>query len=251
MRQSHFRILAGAKQQPAGYRFTTDRYDQFQIISIASGRLHLGNASGSSELPAGASAVLACGSAFELTSPRGYSGVFCIVTGTLPAAMHGASFAVKADAKIRCLAEMMLGELRQPCEDSTRLLESLGYTLAWRGVQCGSDRIPQRRPDAHWWASRAKAQIDANIYSSLGCREILASLARSYRQLSRDFQAVWEMSPKRYQLQAKAAEARRLLSAGTLSVTAIAMELGFSSSQHLATTFKSLYGLSPSSLGPG
>lgn len=246
MRQHDLRILAGAKHQPAGYRFATDRYEQFQVIYVESGALQLRTPSSRADLSRGAAAVLPAGSEFRLASPRGYAGVFCIAAGAVCSALRGEARLVVGDERIRTLAGMMLAELQTPCEDSTRLLESLGYALAWRSVRCSVDQAGPVEQDAAWWAHRAARQIEANIYSSLSCRQALAPLSRSYRQLARCFQATWSMSPKRYQLQAKLAEARRLLETTELSVTTISVELGFSSSQHLATAFKAVTGTTPS-----
>jgi AraC-like DNA-binding protein len=245
MRHNELRILAGAKRQPSGYRFATSRYEQFQVIYVHSGTLQLASAYPGVSLGPGQAAVLPSGSEFRLASSKGYAGVFCIVAGPVPSAMRGDVHVVAHDRRTRALAEMMLTELHAPCEDSTRLLESLGYALAWRGVHCSPARPGGPEYDTAWWADRVRQQIDANIYSPLGCREILAPLARSYRQLARSFRSVWSMTPKRYQLQAKITEARRLLETAQLSVTDIAMELGFSSSQHLATAFKSVTGSTP------
>ena len=53
------------------------------------------------------------------------------------------------------------------------------------------------------------------------------------------------MSPKAYQMQQKIQTAKRLLAETSMKVTEIAMEIGFSSSQHFANTFKAHTGLSP------
>jgi len=73
----------------------------------------------------------------------------------------------------------------------------------------------------------------------------LASLGLSYRQLARHFTAALGVSPKRYQLLARMREAKRLLAETGMSVTAVAAELGYPSSQHFATQFLAEAGATP------
>ena len=96
------------------------------------------------------------------------------------------------------------------------------------------------------WAVAARAALDATLYANIVSREVFEKLPMSYRQLSRYFSQTFAQSPKQYQLHAKLTEAQKMLSETSLSITAIAMELGFASSQHLATQFKKFTNCSPS-----
>ncbi|MBN1942774.1 MAG: helix-turn-helix transcriptional regulator [Phycisphaerae bacterium] len=64
--------------------------------------------------------------------------------------------------------------------------------------------------------------------------------------LPRHFVEAFGLSPKQYQLKARINEASRLLRETRLGVTAIAMELGYCSSQHFATQFLAQTGQTPS-----
>ncbi|MFW5846112.1 MAG: helix-turn-helix transcriptional regulator [Planctomycetota bacterium] len=75
---------------------------------------------------------------------------------------------------------------------------------------------------------------------------MLDGLGLGYRQLTRHFVAAMGMAPKQYQLLRRIEEAQRLLQQTRLSITSIAVELGFPSSQHFATQFKRITGSRPS-----
>jgi AraC-like DNA-binding protein len=75
--------------------------------------------------------------------------------------------------------------------------------------------------------------------------EIFADFPVSYRQLSRYLQAEYCAGPKELQQSARMAEVMRLLSETRWSVTTIALELGYSSAQHLASAFRRYAGMTP------
>lgn len=70
------------------------------------------------------------------------------------------------------------------------------------------------------------------------------SLAPNY--LAALFSAELGRGPHEYQTERRIARAKQLLTASDLSVTTIAMEVGFSSGQHLARTFRHVTGMTPS-----
>jgi AraC-like DNA-binding protein len=78
----------------------------------------------------------------------------------------------------------------------------------------------------------------------------LEELARhahlSLSHFKRRFKAETGLSPRQFILRDKIEEAKRRLAAGPQSVTEIALDLGFVTSQYFATVFKRITGLSPS-----
>ena len=98
---------------------------------------------------------------------------------------------------------------------------------------------------AQYWASCSRQALDARLYTGQSAREVLDSLKLSYRQLSRHFYHVLGMTPKQYQLQARIEEAKRLLLETNMPITAIAFELGYTTSQHFATQFQGYVGKAP------
>jgi len=104
----------------------------------------------------------------------------------------------------------------------------------------------RRAPEGRDWAAAARTAIDLNIGTGRPLHQTLANLPLSYRQLARCFQARYGASPKEYLERARIDEARRLLSGTALEIISIAVELGFSSSQHFAASFRRLTGCTPS-----
>ena len=133
------------------------------------------------------------------------------------------------------------------------MLTGLGRAMAWEVIKLtqatnceGSENRTGRE-----WAQATRAALDATLYANIGSREVLEKLPMSYRQLSRYFSQMFAQSPKQYQLSAKLTEAQKMLTETALSITTIAMELGFASSQHFATQFKIFAKQSPSEYRAG
>ena len=77
MRHDVIRQTAGRKSQPPRYSFATDRYDQFQVIYVSTGRLIMTVNDQDIPIDPGGIALLRVSSRFRLrTEAKGYSGVF-------------------------------------------------------------------------------------------------------------------------------------------------------------------------------
>lgn len=72
----------------------------------------------------------------------------------------------------------------------------------------------------------------------------LCKLSRS--EFSRRFRAAFGLTFREYQLRARIDEARRLLLAGSMSVTGVAYSVGFNDGSHFARMFKRFTGVRPS-----
>lgn len=247
--------MAGLKSQPPRYSFSTQGYDQFQVIFVASGELHLVVRDQDSVAPPGHLVVLPIGAAFRLYTPAadGYGGVFCVLREPLPENFSGpAAWSGPADRAAQQLAGQMQQEIAAPGAGSQELLDHLGSALAWRAVRqmaaAAAALDGTRAQSARYWADSVRQAIQANLFSPRGVRAILADCGLSYRQLARHFATVAGEAPKDYQLRLKISEAQRLLTETNLSITNIAFELGFPSSQHFATQFTRLTGRKPSTV---
>jgi transcriptional regulator GlxA family with amidase domain len=134
-------------------------------------------------------------------------------------------------------------ELAGPGPEAAGVLLGLGRALAWelirRGVSHGQSATGRE------WAASARAMLDATLSSEVSAREALSALPLSYRQLSRHFTDAYGCSPKDYQVRARVDRAGQMLQQTSLSVTAVAMELGYCSSQHFASEFRRITGQSP------
>lgn len=237
---------AGPKAQPAGYRWGTTRYDRFHLIMVTTGVLTLETPQFNTALSPGGVAVMRKGSDFVVSSERGYRGVFFAAIGELPPEFHGPSQTLMCNAEMKALATLMERHLASPGQECQAVLNGLGLSLAWEAVRILERISPTSRDDtARYWAEAVRSTLDATVYAMDSAHEALNRLPLSYRQLSRHFSDTFRQSPKRYQLEAKLREAHRLLVSTSMNVTTIAMELGFSSSQHFATQFKARFGQTP------
>jgi AraC-like DNA-binding protein len=239
---------AGSKSQPPRYRFETADYEQLQVIYVGSGELWFNE---ETRLEPGGLALLRIGSAFTLhTRAKGYKGVFFIARGPGEGRpeFRGAALALVADAETREIARMMERELSAPGDGSEEALAGLGQALAWRALRLAGrpGARAELQDNGRYWAERARQALEVTLWSGRTAREALAPLGLSYRQLARHFTAALGVSPKRYQLLARIREAKRLLAETGMSVTAVAAELGYPSSQHFATQFLAEAGATPS-----
>lgn len=245
MRHSNFNVAASLKEQPRGYSYTTAVYDHFQVIFISAGELHFTTPAVHRVLSAGDILVLRQDSRFRLHCPQqGYHGVCFNALGAVPSAFRGEAVAGAAQRNVRELADMMLREIAIPAAGTSDILHGLGLALAWQAVR----QFTAGEPDADAadaWTERVRQAIHATLTTGRGVREILAVLPLSYRQLTRHFKGQTGLSPKQYQQQARLAEVQRLLRDTRLSVTTIAFELGYPSSQHLSQLFRKYTGTTP------
>lgn len=234
------RLSAGLKSQPPRYRFETAAYEQLQLIYVGSGALYFNE---ETRLEAGSLALLRVGSRFTLhTREEGYRGVFFISRGDGRPEFRGPALALSADAETRELARLMIREVENPGAGSTEVALGLGQALAWRAVRLAevAGSRAELQDNARYWAERARGALEVTLWSGQPVRGALEPLGLCYRQLARHFTAVHGMSPKQYQLAARIREARRLLAETGMSVTAVAAELGYPSSQHFAAQFRAV-----------
>jgi len=235
------------KRQPAGYRYETRQYDIAQLIWVDTGSLYIKEPDVAHEtvLTAGMFAMLRGGGAFVLRcAETGYGGIGVTVHGDLPSALQGPPLTGVTDSRLRSMKALLSRHLDAPLPESGQVLKGFGQALAWEILALTRERLTPAGSD---WAEAVRTALDINLGTGLSVRASLASLPLSYRQLSRCFSDHFGISPKAYQEQSRINEARRLLEVSTLDITAIAFELGFSSSQHFAARFHAIAGCPPSS----
>ena len=242
------------KSQPPGYSFATERYDMFQVIFVSSGSLRFvceeaGCEAASVAYP-GDALVLRHGGAFSLSSPEtGYGGVCYLDYDPGDPRQAGASFQVHGDDWLVELVGTMQFALANPHTTSQEAIDLLARTIAWHALDAPSRSRSQRAlgSTAAAWADRIRQVVHNTLYAEPAeLREALAALGRSYRQLSRYFNEHTGTTIKRYQIAERIHEAKRLLRTTGLTVTDVAHELHYASSQKFATQFKRVTGVSPS-----
>ncbi|MCC7518765.1 MAG: AraC family transcriptional regulator [Verrucomicrobiae bacterium] len=234
-------LHAGLKQQPSGYRFATYDYDQLQVIVVQNGELAV-ELEGDPIRRArrGMVLLLRPGSRFRLACPRrGYDGVFAVARAAEE--RPGPSRLLPAGRSLAVVA----GEMRHAIESGAAahpgLLHAFAALILRLAEAAGDASLPASEP----WADRVGRLLNFHLYSSTPVAEILRGLPLGARQIHRHYKAATGKGVKRDLLERKIAEAKRLLANPTISVTAVAMELGFPSSQHFATCFRAITGTTP------
>jgi AraC family transcriptional regulator len=135
------------------------------------------------------------------------------------------------------------------CVRSSNYRNALGVVLMHELVQNDqgvSDREGLERGGLAAWQRRLVAQhVEDHLAEGLPVSR-LAKLARLSRyHFSRSFRHSFGLSPHRYQLHRRAERAKTLLANPTLSITDIALDLGFREASTFSTTFRRLVGRTP------
>jgi AraC family transcriptional regulator len=128
--------------------------------------------------------------------------------------------------------------------------EALGIVLTHELVRINDDggfRGPVRRGGlAPWQQKRVAAYIEQHVADDIPLAT-LAELARlSPYHFSRSFKHSFGMPPHRYHANRRIEQAKRLLANRELSVTAIALDVGFSETSTFTAAFHRLTGQTPS-----
>lgn len=231
------------KRQPPGYRFEMQDYDRVQLIVVQSGRLWMTVRGQDSCLPPGTWLLLRHHGPVDLfCRGQGYQGTGVVVAGWDD--LCGDPILIDPDRDMVQLLDLVDRELEAAQGDGLALLESLGWALirlCQRRLQGATDPADP----AAAWAERARRRLEVELGSGRPVSAILAGLGLGYRQLARHFTVRFGTSPKAWHLERRLEEAQRMLTTSTVSVLAIAMELGFPSAQHFATCFAKRYGSAP------
>jgi AraC family transcriptional regulator len=87
--------------------------------------------------------------------------------------------------------------------------------------------------------------MKAHLASDLSLVELATLVSRSPYHFARAFKVSMRVPPHRYVMILRVDLAKELLLAGSLSITQIAHACGFASSQHMATVFHRMVGMTP------
>lgn len=156
------------------------------------------------------------------------------------------------DPLLEQLALSVLQALQQPEPMATALyVDGLALTIAAQLVRAHSrhtvvpfpgDRFKVRSVKG---LSRLRDFIEASLDQDLSLETLAREAGISMYALPRAFQQHFGATPHQYVLSRRLLRARALLSDTDLPIAEIALETGFSSQSHLATTFKRCVGVTP------
>jgi AraC family transcriptional regulator len=115
------------------------------------------------------------------------------------------------------------------------------YTADGRSARIAPERTILDRTDLR----RLRELIEARLAEDLSLETIAGEIGVSPRSLSRACLQQWGTTVHQYVLARRLERAKSLLRATDLTITAIALDTGFSSQSHLATAFRRATGLTP------
>lgn len=236
------------RQVPPGYRNAIRGYPFCYLFFIRRGIFFLEDARGRHALQPGKVAFCRQGSDFTVsTDARAYDCLSLAVLNPIPPEGRGETGFFKASPEILTLVEWVYAELLAP--DAAHEKSRQAWALALWEMSLAIWRTRETPmpifSESKFWATRLEAAIRGSIYTDKNLQELSSPLDRSYRQLMRDFSQVFGLTPKAFQTRCKIEEAGRLLTETGFTATQIALELGFSSSQHFSALFKKETGRAP------
>jgi AraC-like DNA-binding protein len=147
--------------------------------------------------------------------------------------------------------------LAAPFAELTRELTSR-FELADQGLQLAVDRVvlevtrllvpqtPVPLNGIHPAVLRVRELLDRNYARNWSLRELAEDVGLAATYLAALFTAEVGMPPHRYLTERRIQQAGRLLRSSELSITAIGIDVGFSSGQHFARVFRQVTGRTPS-----
>jgi AraC-like DNA-binding protein len=231
-------VLYMLKRKDPGYQFQTQCYERFQVILVLQNELRIESRGTAGRLNAGDIALLRNGSAFALSCPEeGYEGVGVELLRTEHDVFHGQAWWGHAGVVSLALGHELKRQMEATQITSNEYFRHLAISFAWNAAMTDRpDRPESCSPGV--WTERMKQQINQTLGVSASLESCFSALGLSYRQLSRHFTNTTGMSPKQYQFDQRIEMAKRYLTDTSWSITTIAMELGFSSSQYFSSSFR-------------
>ncbi len=130
-------------------------------------------------------------------------------------------------------------EILQDVEQDSILKESNLYYAIYNLITLGAQQHPDKSESitTHDAITRAQAFIEENFKTNFSLDELAKQVYLSKFHLLRVFKQHLGISPGMYQMQLRLNEARKLIFKD-LSLTEVALELGFSDQAHFTNTFK-------------
>lgn len=153
------------------------------------------------------------------------------------------------DAALWATVEKLTQEAARGYNADPYYIEALSVVLVAELARHGSDRLSIEQQVhgglAGWQKRIIEELIEAHLPEQLSLLE-LAKLARlSPRHFARAFKESFGQPPHHYHLQRRVERAKTLLAKGEMSVTEIAVTLGFADTSAFSTTFRRFTGGTP------
>jgi AraC family transcriptional regulator len=148
---------------------------------------------------------------------------------------------------LNALCQRLIESVRSPHPQSRLFADGAAMAmLAELALLGGQPRAHHRRTDVRdWRIRRAIERIDAHLDEDIGLAELAEGVGLSPSRLNTLFRAATGLAPHAWLIRRRIERARELLLDRGRSITDIAHALGFSSSQHFATSFRTQTGVTP------
>jgi len=150
-----------------------------------------------------------------------------------------------SDRRIWMLASLLATEVLTVAPFNATYGESLGAAILSSLSAAAEDRCAHSGLTPYQ-LRRLADYVRTKLFAKIQVRELAALLDLSQSHLSRSFKTSTGLSPHRWLLNLRVAESQRLLLDTSLSLTEIALELGFCEQCHFTRTFGAITGMSPS-----
>ena len=151
---------------------------------------------------------------------------------------------LRIDARAQALAALLRHSLRQKIAEALEA-ESLALTLVQRALGPRTTHAAGASIGRQRLVDRAKLVLASDLARRWTLAEVAAEVRGSPVYLTQVFQQVEGLPLYRYQLRLRLARALDLL-AQYDDLTALSLDLGFSSHSHFSAVFREVYGRSPS-----
>lgn len=153
------------------------------------------------------------------------------------------------DVRSRCVALRLAETVRNPDSSNQLLLDQLQHALAVELVRRHDG--PQVRSHVAGRMALVKLRhaieyLHDHLGDVISLTDLAAIADLSPYHFARSFKASVGVSPHRYLTEMRLEKARLLLTTTNRAVTEIALSLGFDTSSHFATAFRSHVGVTPS-----
>jgi AraC family transcriptional regulator len=151
---------------------------------------------------------------------------------------------LRIDARAQVLVALLRHSLRENIAESLEA-ESLALTLVQRALGPRTAHTAGASVGRQRLVDRVKLVLSSNVSRRWTLAEIAAEVRGSPVYLTQVFQQVEGLPLYRYQLRLRLARALDLLGQYD-DLTALSLDLGFSSHSHFSASFRQIYGRSPS-----
>ncbi|SDV51250.1 helix-turn-helix transcriptional regulator [Chitinasiproducens palmae] len=157
---------------------------------------------------------------------------------------------LRLDTRIaaRAILDDFFGARPEPMLIEARALELLGQFFSQVRDSTGTETV---RPYDRRLAAQAREALDASLEEPPALAALARSVGTHPAKLMRVFKAVHGLTISEYVEAARMARAHRLLADENVSVTSVALEVGYRHPGNFATAFKRHFGILPSAVRHG